>query len=61
MRIVEGLLPANLCLSLLSSEQCAQFERFRIQHVQMVNKASSFKTKLIGNNITASRVNCNTV
>ena len=34
---VEGLLPANLCLvTVLSSEQCLQFERFRQQHVQMV-------------------------
>ena len=31
---VEGLLSANLCLvTLLSSEQCSQFERFRLQHV----------------------------
>ena len=42
---VEGLVPANLCLVtlLLSSEQCSQFERFRLQHVQMVNKTSVSK------------------
>ena len=49
------LVGANLCLlTLLSSEQCSQFER-----VQMVNKTSSFKTKLIGNKPEASRVNHN--
>ena len=54
---VEGLLPANLCLvSLLSSEQCSQFERFCLQPVQMVNKTSSFKTKLIVNNVEASQL-----
>ena len=59
---VEGLLPANLCLiTLLSSEQCSQFERFCLQHVQMVNKTSRFKTKLIGNNAKGSRVNYNTI
>ena len=36
--LVEGLLPANLCLViLLSLEQCSQFERFCLQHVQIVN------------------------
>ena len=46
----EGLLPANLCLiTKLSSEQCLQFERLCLQHIQMINKRSSFKTKLIGN------------
>ena len=45
---VEGLMPASLCLVILiSSEQCSQFERFRLQHVQMVNKASSLKTEMI--------------
>ena len=40
----------SLCLvTLLSSEQCSQFERFCLQHDQMVNKMSSFKTKLINN------------
>ena len=58
---VEGLLPANLCLGdLLSSEQCSQFERFRLQHVQ-INKSSSFKTKLIGNNAEVGRVNHSTL
>ena len=36
---VEGSLPANLCLvTLLSSVQCLQFERFRQQNVQMVTE-----------------------
>ena len=36
---IKGSLPAILCLvTLLSSEQCLQFERFRLQHVQMVTK-----------------------
>ena len=36
---VEGLLPASLCLAtLLSSEHCSQFERFHLQHFQMVKK-----------------------
>ena len=40
---VEGLLPAHLCVvTLLSSEHCWQFERVRLQHVQMVNKTSIF-------------------
>ena len=40
-----------LCLViLLSSEQCSQFEIFRQQHVQMVNKPSSLKTKLVDKN-----------
>ena len=34
-------------LSLLSSEQCSQFERFHPHHFQFVDKTSSFKTKLI--------------
>ena len=55
---VEGLLPADLCLlTLLISEQCSQFERFFPQHVQMVNKTSSFKTKLLGNYSEAGKVN----
>ena len=60
---VEGLLPANLCLVTLLSEQGSQFERFHLQRVQLVNKTSSFKTKLIGNNNNAkvSRVNHNTL
>jgi len=41
---VEGLLPANLRLvSLL--EQLFAFERFHLEHIQMVNKASIFKNK----------------
>ena len=41
---VEGLPPTNLCLvTLLRSEQCLQFERSYLQHIQMVNKTSSFK------------------
>ena len=45
---VEGLLPANLCLvTLLSFEQCSKLENFRLQHVQIVNKTSRLKTKLI--------------
>ena len=55
------MLTVNLSLlSLLSSEQCSQFERFYLQHVEMVNKMFSFKTKLIGSNAEASRVNRNT-
>ena len=47
----EGLLPDGLCLvTLLSSEQYSQFERFRPQHVQMVNKTFNFKTNSFGNN-----------
>jgi len=38
---VEILLTLSLCLfSLLSSEQCSQFERFHLQHVEMVNKTN---------------------
>ena len=55
---VEGLLPDNVGLFyFLRSVQCSQYERFRLQHVQMVNNTSSFKPKLIGNNADASRVN----
>ena len=47
--LVECLLHANLCLVILvSSELCSKLERLRLEHVQMVNKSSSFKTKLIG-------------
>ena len=36
---VDCLLAAKLCLvTLLNLEQCSQFQRFRLQHVQMVNK-----------------------
>ena len=42
----------SLCsVTLWNSEQCSQFERFRWQCVQMVNKTSSFETKLIGNTL----------
>ena len=51
---VEGLLFANLYLvTLLSSEQCFQF--------QMLNKTSSFKKKLTTIIAEASRVNRNTL
>ena len=54
---VEGFLPASLCLvTLFNSEPCSQFERFHLQHVQMVNKTSSFKTKLLGYDAKASRI-----
>ena len=49
---VEGVLPVNLCLLTV----IMQFERFRLQHVKMVNRTPSFRTKLIGNNAEASRV-----
>ena len=50
--LVEGLLPANLCLvPLLRSGKCTQFENFPLQHGRIVNKIYSFKTKLIVNNI----------
>ena len=54
----DNIQPANLSLvvTLLSSEQCSQFKRFHQQHIKMVNKTSSFKTKLIGNNAQANRV-----
>ena len=59
---VEYLVPANLCLvTLVNLDQCSQFERFHLQHVEMVNKTSSFKTKFIGKNAKASRVICNTL
>jgi len=55
-------MPANLCLvTLFTSEQCLQLERFGLQHIQMVNKTASFKTRFIDNNADASRVNCNIV
>ena len=59
---VEGLLPTNLCLFiLLSSEQCSQSERFRLQHFEMVNKTSCFRTKSTGNNADMTKVNRNTL
>ena len=58
---VESLLPAHLCLvTLFSSEQCSQLERFIPQHVQMVNKTSSFITQLTGNIAETSWGNRNT-
>ena len=55
---VEGLLRANCFLSyFIKLEKSSQFERFHLQHVQMVNKISSFKTTLIGNNVRACSVN----
>ena len=61
---VEDLLAA-VCdftvVTLLSSEQCSQFETFHQQHIQMVNKTFSFKTKFIGNNAKVSRVNRNSL
>ena len=51
-----------VCLfSLLSVEQCSQLERFHLQYVANVNKTSSFKTNLIGNNADATKVNHNTL
>ena len=59
---VEDLLPASVfSYFILSLEQFSQFERFCLQHLQMVNKTSSFKTKLIGNNAKMHRVNHNTL
>ena len=58
----ESLLPAHLCLvTLFSTEQCSQLERFLPQHVQMVNKTSIFITELTGNFAETSRVNRNTL
>ena len=45
-----GLLLDSVCLvTLVSSEQSSQFERFRLQHVQKANNTSTFKIKMIGN------------
>ena len=45
---VEGLLLANLRLvTLLSSEQYSQFERFRLQHDQLINKTSISRQHLL--------------
>ena len=53
---VEGLPSANVCLvTLLSPKQCSH----DVQHIKIVNKTSSFKIKLTGNNAKVSRVNCN--
>ena len=56
-----NMLPILCLVTLLHVEQCSQFERFRLQHVQMINKTSSFKTQLTGNNALVSRVNRNTL
>ena len=49
----------QLCLvTLLTSEQCSQFERFCLQHTLMINETSSFKSKLISN-AGANRFNHN--
>ena len=54
---VECLLPPKLWFdTLLSSKRYSQFERFHPQHIQMVNKTPSFKTKSIGNNAGVCRV-----
>jgi len=42
------------------AEQCLQFERCH-PYIQKVNKTSSFKTKCIGSDAEASRVNHNTI
>ena len=59
---VEGLVPEYLYLvTLLSSEQDEEFERFCLQLIQIINRTSSFKIKWIGNNAKASRVNHNSL
>ena len=41
---VKGLLPANLCsVTLLSSEQCSQFNRFHSQYIQKVKQNTQFQ------------------
>ena len=46
--LVEGLLPASLCLViLLRWEQWSQFEIFRLQHIQPLNKTASLKKALL--------------
>ena len=58
----KGLLSANLCLVsyfIKLGTICSTFERVHLQ-VKMVNKTSSFKTKLIGSNAETSKVNCTT-
>jgi len=53
---VDCLQPGSLCLvTLLTLEKNLQFERIRLQHIKMVNKTSSVKTKLIDSNVEASR------
>ena len=45
--LVGGLRVVNLCfVTLLSSERCSQFDRFHLQHVQIVNKPT-FKKKCL--------------
>ena len=61
-RFYLGLLPAKLCLvTLFSSEQYSQFERFHPKHVEIVSKTSRFKTKLIGNNAEMGWVKINPI
>ena len=43
-RVVDVL--SNICNTLLSAEQCSQFDRLRLQHIQMLNRTSSFKTEI---------------
>ena len=48
---------ANLCfVSIQTSEQCSQFEQFHPPPVQLVNKTSRFKTKLIWNNAVNRKI-----
>ena len=44
---VEGLLLANLCLvTLLSSDECSQVERFLLQDFEIVKKTIQFQKKI---------------
>jgi len=52
---------AKKILKLYHNPKVSQFEGCRLQYVQMVNKTSTFKTKLISGNTEARRVNCNTL
>ena len=47
-------------VTLLSPEQCSQFERFHLQHILMVS-LHPVKNKMIDQNAEASRVNSNTL
>ena len=58
---VVGLLPANLHLVTLSSEQISPFKGLRKQHVQTVNKTSSIKIKQTSNIAESSRFNRTTL
>ena len=48
---VEGLLPQRLPAIYVSL-----FEIFRLQHIQMVNKTSRFKTQMFGNNASPAEL-----